>query len=357
MEPDAPEAPASLAERAVAACERVAPKLEFESFLIGVKGDLDEDAKRALKRDVGLALEQRWPERRVAFRRPDVVFIYDPAKDWVEPTVRSIYVYGRYRKLARNLTQTRTTWRCPVCRNKTRARVDCAPCHGTGRRFPDSVEELLAGPLAQAYASREFALHGLGREDTDVQCLGRGRPFVLELKRPRKRTVDLAAVRAQLADELVGRVELPAPLREVPGDLVPRLKGWVGDKAYRARCVATAPIELAQLGALQDLVETPIEQRTPARVSHRRVDKVRKRKVLSLALHAQPEPHVLVLDLTCQSGTYVKELVSGDEGRTQPSLSELLGVPCTCEQLDVLDVLVDCETLLGSEPPPPAIED
>jgi len=41
----------------------------------------------------------------------------------------------------------------------------------------------------------------------------------------------------------------------------------------------------------------------------------------------------------CESGTYVKELVSGDDGRTKPSLSELLGREAKVAQLDVLEIL------------------
>jgi tRNA pseudouridine synthase 10 len=39
-----------------------------------------------------------------------------------------------------------------------------------------------------------------------------------------------------------------------------------------------------------------------------------------------------------EGGLYVKELVSGDEGRTEPSLAELLGVDAEVTALDVLDV-------------------
>src|SRR2546422_4343131 len=38
------------------------------------------------------------------------------------------------------------------------------------------------------------ALHGMGREDVDARMLGRGRPFILEIKEPVRRTVDLPAV-------------------------------------------------------------------------------------------------------------------------------------------------------------------
>lgn len=39
-----------------------------------------------------------------------------------------------------------------------------------------------------------------------------------------------------------------------------------------------------------------------------------------------------------QSGTYVKEFVSGDGGRTRPNFSERLGIPCKVDLLDVQDV-------------------
>ncbi|MFB6172251.1 MAG: tRNA pseudouridine(54/55) synthase Pus10, partial [Haloarculaceae archaeon] len=39
-----------------------------------------------------------------------------------------------------------------------------------------------------------------------------------------------------------------------------------------------------------------------------------------------------------EGGLYVKELVSGDEGRTDPSLAGLLGVGATVTALDVLAV-------------------
>ena len=39
-----------------------------------------------------------------------------------------------------------------------------------------------------------------------------------------------------------------------------------------------------------------------------------------------------------ESGTYVKETISGDEGRTKPSFAELLGCDCKCVKLNVLEV-------------------
>jgi tRNA pseudouridine synthase 10 len=38
------------------------------------------------------------------------------------------------------------------------------------------------------------------------------------------------------------------------------------------------------------------------------------------------------------SGLYIKELISGDGGRTRPSLAESLGVDAVVEELDVINV-------------------
>ncbi len=37
-------------------------------------------------------------------------------------------------------------------------------------------------------------------------------------------------------------------------------------------------------------------------------------------------------------GLYIKELISGDEGRSQPNVSGILGVNAICAQLDVIEV-------------------
>ncbi len=47
------------------------------------------------------------------------------------------------------------------------------------------------------------------------------------------------------------------------------------------------------------------------------------------------------MEIRCQGGLYVKELVSGDEGRTIPSVSDLLGNRAKTIKLDVLNVIMD----------------
>lgn len=54
---------------------------------------------------------------------------------------------------------------------------------------------------------------------------------------------------------------------------------------------------------------------------------------------AAAEQHFAVLTMTTQAGTYIKEFVHGDLGRTLPNLATLAGVQAAdLIELDVIDV-------------------
>jgi tRNA pseudouridine synthase 10 len=81
-----------------------------------------------------------------------------------------------------------------------------------------------------------------------------------------------------------------------------------------------------------------LEQRTPQRVAWRRADRIRRRIIRSLKIRKMGENKLEVVVQT-QAGTYVKEFVTGDDGRTKPSLAELLNTPANWEALEVLQIL------------------
>ena len=79
----------------------------------------------------------------------------------------------------------------------------------------------------------------------------------------------------------------------------------------------------------------PLEmhQSTPLRVLHRRAAAVRVRHVLSLKSD-RIDDHWFRLSLSTTAGTYVKEFVHGDCGRSSPSVSSLLGCKTDIVELD-----------------------
>jgi tRNA pseudouridine synthase 10 len=245
-----------------------------------------------------------------------------------------LWLESRYRKLKRGLPQT--IFYCPKCKGDRRRRRGCKHCDGFGKLTKESVQELIARRLLPAMQAKLGKFHGAGREDIDVLMLGKGRPFVFEVVGARNPNIDLNAIRLEIEERSEGAIEL-APFERVERPRVVYWKETHFDKLYRAEVAVDAVPDAARLAAVSGY-RGAIVQRTPQRVSHRRADLERERKLHVRHLSVRPDG---ALDLTvlCQHGTYVKEWISGDEERTTPSLAKLLGVGCQCRVLDVQEIL------------------
>jgi len=120
-----------------------------------------------------------------------------------------------------------------------------------------------------------------------------------------------------------------------PGRVV-QVKEASPEKSYRVGVVGEVP-EAKINEALALVAGRAIAQRTPTRVAHRRSDRVRPRRIVAARL-VEFGPGRFTLDLRAEAGTYIKEWVEGDGGRTEPNLAQMLGVPLQVEFLDVLEI-------------------
>lgn len=247
-----------------------------------------------------------------------------------------ICLESRYRKLQRGIPQT--IFFCPECKGHHRRRRGCARCEGFGKLTRTSVQELIARRAVPTFRAKKGLFHGAGREDIDVLMLGDGRPFVFELRGVRNPEVDLEALREEIVERSEGAIEL-APFEVVERDRIAYWKELKAEKRYRVRAAAAGDQSFPDdaVARLEGWSATVI-QRTPERVAHRRADLQRDRKIAVESVRPTDDG-TLELDIRCQHGTYVKEWVSGDGGRSTPSVSDLLGAPATCAQLDVLAIL------------------
>jgi tRNA pseudouridine synthase 10 len=257
-----------------------------------------------------------------ALKDPDVWVFADLAAGSVTIQVEPLFVCGRYRKLVRGISQTR--WAAT----------------------PTSVQDIVGDPVCRAAEGKDHSFHGCGREDVDVRCLGE-RPFALQVISPRRRRLDWAALAAEIGRS--GRVEVLdlAPCRR---PAVAHLKELRPEKTYRALVRLASEVDDAALARLEGLVGA-IRQRTPLRVLRRRPDLERDRRIVSLRWR-HIDGRTIEVEVRTQAGLYVKELVSGDQGRTRPSVAEVLGVPAECEELDVMAVHVDASFFLLQTKPP-----
>ncbi|MCH2101241.1 MAG: tRNA pseudouridine(54/55) synthase Pus10 [Planctomycetes bacterium] len=246
-----------------------------------------------------------------------------------------VFVEGRYRKLTRDLPQTK--FYCPQCKGK-----GCNACEGFGKLTRDSVQELLAWVAMPRFKARRNKFHGAGREDMDVRMLGEGRPFVFEVLRAKVPQIDLEDLAAEVNRRNEGRLEIVG-LRYSSKSRVVELKEMLCAKEYRALvdCDANYAAIEAKLAELQASGRTTLVQKTPQRVVHRRADLDRERWIdlLEFLPATEGEAGKFWITIRSQHGTYIKEAISGDDGRCHPSFSELLDTACHCVALDVLAIL------------------
>ena len=267
--------------------------------------------------------------------KPDVMVLVDGLTLRVDIDVRPIFLYGRYRKLSREIPQTR--WPCRSCRGRG---GNCQSCEGSGMQYLDSVQDLIGEPLRAALIGEDTSFHGMGREDIDVRCLGRGRPFVIEIKKPTYRDYNLSELVKMVNDNGSEKVEIDE-LSWCTRSMVNKVKETRSEKTYTIRFkVAEVGDEETSKEAIYGLSGKIIDQETPKRVSHRRAAKVRRRKVNSVD-QVTIEGDEIQITIRCEAGTYVKELVHSDEGRTSPSIKSALDTECEVIWLDVEEIHAD----------------
>jgi tRNA pseudouridine synthase 10 len=311
--------------------ERIATKLEttdaeYKTFLIGTimpkqmaakEEDLweklglgKECLKTELNREIGKLIEEGYKKYKYN-PNPDVKAIYNLSTGIIDLELTPLYLFGKYKKLKRGIRQTK-------------------------REDSDepSVEEFICPILIEATRGEKALFHGHGREDIDVLMLGKGRPFIAEVKGPRLRKITLSELMQEINKKAKGNIEV-TQLKYATGGMVGDIKRARFEKTYTAIIELESPITGKDLEKIEP--RCVIMQKTPVRVLNRRADLVRKRRIKEIRAKLIDKNHIK-LDLTTEAGAYVKEFISSDGGRTQPSISSMLGIGAKCKELNVLRI-------------------
>ncbi len=313
---------------------------EYETFLVGVKlpehlenaeNNLWEEVGNAyaesirgeITREVGKRVQQI-TGKMVEMKSPDITIILNLQRNVIELVVTPLYIYGRYNKY-KEMPQAR--WVCRHCNG-----IGCEKCEWKGKLYEDSVQDRIGEVLVNMARGVDTKIHGAGREDIDALCTG-WREFVIEVLEPKKRSIDLKKAEKEINKRNKGVVEVK-DLKFVDKNFVRLLKEKRTWKVYEAVVKFESEVDEEELRKLKGY-EAVISQRTPNRVLHRRSDKVRKRKVRIMDVKKIDDVRARIT-IEAEAGTYIKEFVSGDEGRTKPSVAELVGKKCEVEKLIVV---------------------
>lgn len=324
-------------------------EIEFSSFLVGVKlsnelKDLDLffsnygikvlSLKQAIAREFSEVIISKLLKT-VKSDKPDLSIIIElRGSPRYELQISSLFILGKYLKMERGIPQTK--WPCTYCKGKGNG---CISCAYSGQQYPNSVEKIISDPFKKFTGSNNSSFHGAGREDIDALMLGTGRPFVLEIKSPKTRKIDLGKV-----VKIINRSKSVnvTDMQFCEKSVIKKLKSEssIASKSYRALVHFQNTANQEQIDILRKLENEVIllNQRTPIRVSHRRADLIRKKKIYSVKIGEIIDGNNIYLMIEAQGGAYIKEFISGDNGRTTPSISELLGNSAVCTALDVIKV-------------------
>ena len=323
---------------------------EYNSFLVGIelpvtveeredefKAEFDVCYGENMRNEFGRVIGKKIAEynrKIVDYRKPEIVVLVNPFAEEISLQINPLYIAGNYKKLVRGIPQSK--WFCSNCRGK-----GCEKCNWTGKMYPESVEELIAKPFLDSTGGMKASFHASGREDIDARMLGKGRPFVIEMTKPQKRFLDLKKLKEGVNMYAKGKVEI-SNLQFADKAVVRRLKkAESAQKEYNVVMEFENKIATKDLHLLEEkLTNVMVMQKTPIRVVHRRADLTREKYIYEVKVK-KLSPKKAEMKVRCQGGLYVKELVTGDEGRTTPSVSEFLENRAKPIKLDVLNVIME----------------
>jgi tRNA pseudouridine synthase 10 len=313
----------------VTAAVKEARRYEFKTFAIGLsmpEGVLEREdelrsamrlkGRETIKLQLSAAIAgaaSRTLRKEIDKAKPDLTLIVDLSRLRVRASSRPLFFFGRYTK-TRGVTQKRE-W-CPSCRGK-----GCAECKLTGfDRSSPSVEGLVRRKLSSC-GSHNMTFTWLGSEDKDSLVLPPGRPFLVEIKNPVKRSLPKRfTVRSRRGQVNVSRGKI-LPVRPVK---LPSFR-------FQTRIFATT-----QAAPDGDALKELRARFSDAMVRFDRpYNKPAFKRVTGM--RARVREGELIIDAELDGGLPVKRFVSGES--VSPSVSEVLKAEVRCRNFDIRRVM------------------
>ncbi len=312
----------------VAVAARKVRRYQFRTFAVGVsvpdgvqeredelRSELKLKGNETIKTQAARLVASRLSEelgKRVDRQRPDVTLLADFGARDVTVASRPAFFYGKYTKPA-GVSQRRAY--CEECRGS-----GCKKCRNTGYKQEQSVEGALRRKISAFSGSQKMTFTWLGSEDRESRVHPPGRPFVVEVKNPMKRTLPRrfgARLRRGLVSVTSARVLPSKPVR------IPAFR-------FHTRIRATAATSVGPQGLA--------ELRSRFRRAAVRFDRPHNRPTVKTVYRvaARARGRRLFIEAELDGGLPVKRFVSGE--LVSPSVSEVLKTEVGCRSFDICGV-------------------
>jgi tRNA pseudouridine synthase 10 len=299
---------------------------QFKTFSVGVivpkgiqeredrlRSDLKIRGREPFKSQLGRGISdfvKRQTKSKVDRLHPDITILVDLDREAILVTAKSVFVYGRYTKPP-GVSQRREL--CERCRGR-----GCGECE-SGFKKGVSVEGILEDRLGKILHSARAKFTWLGSEDLESTVFPPGRPFIAEVKDPKRREVPsrLTARTGMGAMKVGGLRVLKGKPTAIPSFTF----------LTRVFLKQEGPIGAVPKGLEKTMKNAPIQFRNNK-------GKTVLKRVYSLKVKRRGQG--LVAEIKLDGGLPVKRLVSG--GSVSLSLSELFGTPLDCQRFDIIKV-------------------
>jgi len=304
--------------------QNMSTEYEFSTFTVGAilkQSIIERDDKLrsrfhlrgvdGIKTDVTKELGKKFirkTKKRIDHLLPDATFTINFKTELCNVKTKPIFLYGRYLKDKRGLSQREES--CRDCKGR-----GCIFCNNHGIVSFDSVEGKIAKFLYEKFETEQVKFTWIGGEDKTSLVMGNGRPFFAKLLSPKKRNVRLA--KKSNLDEIM--IHALRKIDHIPNGSI-RFKSKI-----KMLVLAKNGISSNKLKRLKQLVTVPIEITDSNNKQHKRT--VHKLKYKKNSLQS------FTVEIEADGGIPIKRFVDGFN--IIPNISSILGIQCSCEKFDI----------------------
>lgn len=313
---------------------------EYNSFLIGISlppivEEKEDEMRSKFKLSWGESVKSEFSRelgkkivdvtgKAVDHKRPDLQVIINPFTRHINIKSNSLYIGGRYKKLVGGIPQfNRLCWKCKG--------EGCIECNRTGKLFLQSIEEMMSEPIIKATEGTDAKLHTSSWENIESRVLGVGRPFILEVKNPIKRFVDLDKFAEDVNIQSEKRLEI-SDLSLVTKKFVKILK-MKGDDEKLYRTI----VEFEQ-NISDDLLK--IMEKNLSNITIKQTNQSRKgrKKILHSVKIKRLGINIVEMLIKSKGGINIEGFITGEKVRTSPNIEEIVGIPIKCFSYDIIGI-------------------